>query len=140
MSSKTVGPFCGKFRFNGVDDKIIKRKEKSLLLKAQFRPFWAGFFFLVFLGLTGVIACQNPLVRKSVIFALRFLYLAYCIVLQPSTYTILLIFQGLGLILNKIYDTTHKPAILYGIECWAVKKQYIQKMSVVEIRTVKIDG
>ena len=38
---------------------------------------------------------------------------------------------------EKIYNTTIWLAILYGTEFWVVKKQYIHKMSVVEMRMLR---
>ena len=38
---------------------------------------------------------------------------------------------------KKIYNTTIWLAILYAIEFWAVKKQYIHKISVVIKRTLR---
>ena len=30
-----------------------------------------------------------------------------------------------------------RPAMLYGTECWAVKKQYVSKMNVAEMRMLR---
>ena len=38
---------------------------------------------------------------------------------------------------EKFYKTVIRPAMLYGIECWAVKKQYVSKMNVAEIRMLR---
>ena len=35
---------------------------------------------------------------------------------------------------GKFYRTTIRPALLYGSECWAIKYQHEQKMSVAEMR------
>ena len=35
------------------------------------------------------------------------------------------------------YKTAIRPIILYGTECWAVKKQYESKMNVTEIRMLR---
>ena len=35
---------------------------------------------------------------------------------------------------GKFYRTAIRPAMLYGTECWATKKQYVDKMSVSEMR------
>ena len=37
---------------------------------------------------------------------------------------------------GKFYRTTIRPALLYGIECWAIKRYHAQKMSVAEMRTL----
>ena len=34
---------------------------------------------------------------------------------------------------GKFYRTAIRPALLYGTECWAIKRYYAQKMSVVEM-------
>ena len=34
---------------------------------------------------------------------------------------------------GKFYKTVIRPAMLYGIKCWAVKRKHIQKMTVVEV-------
>ena len=34
---------------------------------------------------------------------------------------------------KKFYRTTIKLTLLYGTECWAIKRHHIQKMSVAEI-------
>ena len=34
---------------------------------------------------------------------------------------------------GKFYKTVIRPAMLYGIKCWAVKRKHIQKMTVVEM-------
>ena len=38
---------------------------------------------------------------------------------------------------GKFYKTAVKPTFLYGTECWANKKQHIQKMSVTEMRMLR---
>jgi hypothetical protein len=38
---------------------------------------------------------------------------------------------------NKFYKTIIRPTMMYGVECWATKAQYIQKMSVVEMRMLR---
>ena len=38
---------------------------------------------------------------------------------------------------GKFYRTAIRPTLLYGTECWVNKKQYIQKISVIEIRILK---
>ena len=38
---------------------------------------------------------------------------------------------------GKFYKTAIRPAMLYGIECWAVKKQYVSKMNVAEMRMLR---
>jgi Reverse transcriptase (RNA-dependent DNA polymerase) len=38
---------------------------------------------------------------------------------------------------DKFYRTVIRPAMLYGVECWATKGQYIQKMSVAEMRMLR---
>ena len=35
---------------------------------------------------------------------------------------------------EKFYQTAIKPALLYDIECWAIKRYHVQKMSIVEMR------
>jgi hypothetical protein len=37
-----------------------------------------------------------------------------------------------------LYRIAIKPAMLYGTECWVVKKQHIHKMSVVKM--IMLDG
>ena len=32
------------------------------------------------------------------------------------------------------YRTTIRPTITYGVECWPIKKQYMHKIDIVEIR------
>jgi len=34
---------------------------------------------------------------------------------------------------EKFYRTAIRPALLYGIECWAIKRYQVQKMSIVEM-------
>ena len=46
-------------------------------------------------------------------------------------YNILLSLKG------KFYKMTIRPTLLYGTECWANKKQYIHKMSVVEMQMLR---
>lgn len=38
---------------------------------------------------------------------------------------------------GKFYRTAIRPAMLYGTECWAIKKQHISKMSVAEMRMLR---
>lgn len=38
---------------------------------------------------------------------------------------------------GRIYRTTIKPAMIYGVECLPFKKQYMLKISVVEIRMLR---
>ena len=38
---------------------------------------------------------------------------------------------------GKFYRTAIRPAMLYGSECWAIKKQHVQKMSVAEMRMLR---
>jgi hypothetical protein len=38
---------------------------------------------------------------------------------------------------GKFYKAAVRPAILYGTECWAVKKQRVHKMSVAEMRMLR---
>ncbi|KAM1021971.1 hypothetical protein ACFX2A_044060 [Malus domestica] len=38
---------------------------------------------------------------------------------------------------GKFYRTTIRPAMLYGIECWAVKHQHVHKMGVAEMRMLR---
>ncbi|XP_078167143.1 uncharacterized protein LOC144561913 [Carex rostrata] len=38
---------------------------------------------------------------------------------------------------GKFHRMTIRPAILYGAECWATKKQHIQKISVAEMRMLQ---
>jgi Reverse transcriptase (RNA-dependent DNA polymerase). len=38
---------------------------------------------------------------------------------------------------GKFYKTAVRPALLYGTECWATKKQHVQKMSVAEMRMLR---
>ena len=38
---------------------------------------------------------------------------------------------------GKFYRTAIMPAMLYGAECWATKRQHIQKMSVAEMRMLR---
>ena len=38
---------------------------------------------------------------------------------------------------GKFYKTTIRPVMLYGIECWAIKKKHIHKMSVVKVRMLR---
>ena len=38
---------------------------------------------------------------------------------------------------GKFYKTAIRPAMLYGTECWAVKKQYVSKMNVAEMRMLR---
>ncbi|KAL6503372.1 hypothetical protein OROGR_025295 [Orobanche gracilis] len=38
---------------------------------------------------------------------------------------------------GKFYRTTIRPALLYGTECWAVKRCHVQKMNVAEMRMLR---
>ncbi|KAM1624497.1 hypothetical protein ACFX2K_022671 [Malus domestica] len=38
---------------------------------------------------------------------------------------------------GKFYRTTIRSAMLYGIECWAVKHQHVHKMGVAEMRMLR---
>ena len=38
---------------------------------------------------------------------------------------------------GKFYKTTIRSAMLYGTKCWTVKKQYINKMNVAEMRMLR---
>ena len=38
---------------------------------------------------------------------------------------------------GNFYHTTIQPAMLYGTECWIVKKQHIHKISVIEMRILR---
>jgi len=38
---------------------------------------------------------------------------------------------------GKFYKTAIRPAMLYGAECWATKRQHLQKMSVSEMRMLR---
>ena len=38
---------------------------------------------------------------------------------------------------EKFYKTAIRPVMLYGTECWAVKKQYVSKMNVAEMRMLR---
>ena len=38
---------------------------------------------------------------------------------------------------GKFYKTVVIPTLLYGMECWANKKQHIQNMSVAEMRKLR---
>jgi len=35
---------------------------------------------------------------------------------------------------EKFYRTTFRPTLLYGTECWAIKRYHAQKMSIAEMR------
>lgn len=38
---------------------------------------------------------------------------------------------------GKIYKTAIRPAMLYGVECWAANTQHVHKMSVAEMRMLR---
>ena len=38
---------------------------------------------------------------------------------------------------EKFYKTAIRPTMLYGTECWPVKKQYVSKMYVAEMRMLR---
>ncbi|XP_016442779.1 uncharacterized protein LOC107768188 [Nicotiana tabacum] len=38
---------------------------------------------------------------------------------------------------GKFYRVVVRPAMLYGAECWPIKKSHVQKMSVAEMRTLR---
>ncbi|KAL7247565.1 hypothetical protein ACSBR2_002477 [Camellia fascicularis] len=38
---------------------------------------------------------------------------------------------------GKFYRTAIRPTMLFGTECWATKKQHVDKMSVAEMRMLK---
>ncbi|MES6371410.1 hypothetical protein U6J70_12350, partial [Cutibacterium acnes] len=38
---------------------------------------------------------------------------------------------------GKFYKTAIRPAMLYGVECWATNKQQVHKMSVAEMRMLR---
>ena len=38
---------------------------------------------------------------------------------------------------KKNYKTTIRPVMLYGTKCWTVKKQYVSKMNVAEMRMLR---
>ena len=38
---------------------------------------------------------------------------------------------------GKVYRTVVRPAVLYGSECWPVKKTQIQRLMVAEMRMVR---
>ena len=38
---------------------------------------------------------------------------------------------------GKLYKTAIRPGMLYDTDCWAIKKQYVHKMKVVEMRTLR---
>lgn len=38
---------------------------------------------------------------------------------------------------GKFYKTTIKPTMLYDTEYWAIKKQYVNKMSIAEIKMIR---
>ena len=37
----------------------------------------------------------------------------------------------------KFYKTAIRPTILYGTECWAIKKQYVSKMNIAKMRMLR---
>ena len=38
---------------------------------------------------------------------------------------------------EKFYKTAVRPSLLYGTECWAIKKQYTHKISVTEMQMLR---
>ena len=38
---------------------------------------------------------------------------------------------------GKFYRTAVRPSLLYGTECWAIKKQHTHKISVAEMRILR---
>jgi len=38
---------------------------------------------------------------------------------------------------KKFYRTVIRPTLLYGTECWAIKRYHAQKMSVTEMRVLR---
>ena len=38
---------------------------------------------------------------------------------------------------EKIFWIAIRPAMTYGVECWPIKKQYMYKMDVAEMRMLK---
>ena len=38
---------------------------------------------------------------------------------------------------GKFYRTVVRPSLLYGTECWTIKKQHTQKISVAEMRMLR---
>ena len=38
---------------------------------------------------------------------------------------------------GKLYKTAVHPAMLYGAECWTTKKQYVQHLSVAQMRMLR---
>ena len=38
---------------------------------------------------------------------------------------------------GKFYKTTVRPAMLYGTECWTIKKKHVQQMNVAEMRMLR---
>ena len=39
---------------------------------------------------------------------------------------------------EKFYQTAIRPALLYGTECWAINRHHAQKMSVAEMRMLRL--
>ena len=40
---------------------------------------------------------------------------------------------------GKFYQTAIRPALLYGTECWAIKRHHAHKMSVAEMHNASLD-
>ena len=38
---------------------------------------------------------------------------------------------------GKFYKIAIRPVMLYGTKCWAVKKQYVSKMNIAEMRMLR---
>ena len=38
---------------------------------------------------------------------------------------------------EKVYWKMIRPTMTYGVECWSIKKQHMQKMSIVEMRILR---
>jgi hypothetical protein len=40
-------------------------------------------------------------------------------------------------LIGKLYRTTIRPAMLYGVKCWHTKRQQVQQLSVAEMRMLR---